>query len=146
MDYITSLPGYEEFEPYAELFIKEITPYIPIILGFMAVFVIFYIIVQWRIFNKMDEPGWKCLVPIYNTFTWFKCVWGSGWYMLLLLIPIVNLIIALIHVIKIANAFDKGAFFIIGLIFLPTLFDIILAFDRSVYVGPASGGGSRSGW
>ncbi|MBR0465020.1 MAG: hypothetical protein IJJ23_11695 [Clostridia bacterium] len=33
---------------------------------------------QWRLFTKADEKGWKCLIPIYNAYTWFKITWDTS--------------------------------------------------------------------
>ncbi|NLE24708.1 MAG: hypothetical protein GX625_05080 [Clostridiaceae bacterium] len=93
------------------------------------------IVAIWRIFVKAGEPGWAAIVPFYNLYTFFKITWGSGWKFLLLLIPIVNFVIIVITMVKLARAFGKGGGFAVGLIFLNIIFYCILAFDNSRYIG-----------
>ena len=33
----------------------------------------------WRLFEKTDVAGWKCLIPIYNLYKEVEIVTGSGW-------------------------------------------------------------------
>lgn len=45
----------------------------------------FAIVCWWKLYQKMEEPGWKALVPFYNEYTIFKRVWkpvAFVWYML----------------------------------------------------------------
>ena len=96
---------------------------------------IFCLIALWAIFEKAYEPGWGALIPIYNSYQYFKITWGNGWYFLLLLIPFVNVIIAIITTFKLARSFGKSGGFAVGLIFLSVIFYCILAFDQSQYLG-----------
>lgn len=50
------------------------------ILTFGAIFYILYIIASWRIFKKAGEPGWKALIPIYNTYITYKIVNMQSWF------------------------------------------------------------------
>ena len=53
----------------------------------------------------------------------------------LLLIPIANIVILIITMVKLAKAFGKSGGFAVGLIFLSIIFYCILAFDQSMYLG-----------
>lgn len=97
----------------------------------------------WKMFEKAGEPGWKILIPFYNLYMQFKICWGSGWYMLLGLVPFINYVLGVIHAYKTAKAFGKGIGFTIGLIFLYPIFILILGFGDSVYVGPYGNGGNN---
>lgn len=105
------------------------------------------IVALWMIFQKANEEGWAAIVPFYNLFVLYKITWGNGWFFLLLLIPIANLIIAIITMVKLAKAFGKGGGFACGLIFLNVIFYCILAFSKDiVYVGiDGQGGGNNAG-
>jgi len=96
---------------------------------------IFCLIALWAIFEKAFEPGWGALIPIYNFYLYFKITWGSGWYFLLMLIPYVNIIIAMITIFKLARAFGKSYWFGLGLLFLNVIFLGILAFGKPRYQG-----------
>lgn len=104
------------------------------------------IVAMWMIFKKAGKPGWAAIVPFYNIYVMYEITWGSGWRFLMLLIPIYNIILAIQTQVKLAKAFGKSGGFAVGLIFLPYVFDPILAFDRSVYLGvPGKGSnGSRA--
>lgn len=98
--------------------------------------VVLMIIANWKLFTKAGEAGWKSLIPFYNLYTLVKIVDGNGIKFLLLCIPIVNVIYGIILNIRMAKAYGKGIGFAIGLILLPNLFQLILAFGSAQYVGP----------
>jgi hypothetical protein len=91
----------------------------------------------WRIFTKAHLPGWGSLIPIYNLYLWFKLAGKSGWWLLLLLIPFVNLIALFICLISAARAFGRSGWFGVGMIFLSVIFFPILAFGDATYSPPA---------
>ena len=96
---------------------------------------VFMIVALWKLFTKFGEPGWKAIIPFYNIWIEFKYIWGKGAAMFLLLIPVVNLVIAIILCVKEARAFGKGGGFAVGLVFLPIIFVPILAFGDAKYQG-----------
>jgi len=96
---------------------------------------IFYIFCLWRIFTKAGKPGWAAIIPIYNTIVLLNIGGLSGWFVLLGLVPLVNIILAIIIYWNLGKAFGKGVGFQVGLIILSFIFIPILAFDSSRYVG-----------
>jgi hypothetical protein len=56
---------------------------------------IFLIAAQWKIYTKAGQPGWACIIPIYNVYVMLKIVGKPWWWLLLMLIPFVNLIYAI---------------------------------------------------
>ncbi len=103
---------------------------------------IFYIAVialmlvsTWKVYVKAGKPGWACLIPIYNTLVLLEIVGKPWWYLLLMLIPVVNIVIWIMVMLDLARAFGKGSGFGIGLIFLPMIFFPILAFGDAKYQG-----------
>lgn len=94
------------------------------------------IVAMWKIFSKAGQAGWKSIIPIYNVYTLCKIADGNGWKFLLLLIPIVNIVYAIMLVFRLAKSFGKGVGFGFGLLFLSTIFTLILAFGSASYVGP----------
>jgi len=103
---------------------------------FEVIFAILLIIALWRIFEKASVPGWMSIVPFVNAYQEFKITWGNGWLFLLMFIPIVNIVIEIITMVKLSKAFGHGGGYACGLIFLPTIFFLILGFDDSRYIGP----------
>lgn len=94
------------------------------------------IIAMWKIFKKAGKPGWASIIPFYNTYCLFDLAWGNGWLFLLSLIPCVNIVVMIMLYFKLAKAFGKGTAFGFGLLFLNTIFVLILGFGNSEYVGP----------
>jgi hypothetical protein len=92
----------------------------------------------WGIFVKAGEPGWAGLIPIYNTLVLLRVVGRPWWWLLLYLIPVVDLVVLVIVYYDLSKSFGHGVGFMIGLIFLVVIFLLILAFGASVYRGPAA--------
>ena len=97
------------------------------------------IVALWKIFTKAGQPGWASLIPIYNVYIWCKIVGRPGWWVILMLIPFVNFIIAIILCIDLAKSFGNGVGFGVGLAFLGIIFFPILGFGSAQYQGPAVG-------
>ncbi|NPA39940.1 MAG: signal peptidase I [Thermodesulfobacteria bacterium] len=89
---------------------------------------------MWKVFEKANQPGWASMIPIYNTYILIKIAKKPGWWILLYLIPLVNLIIALIVSINVAKNFGKSTAFGLGLTFLPFIFFPILGFGEAKYI------------
>lgn len=96
--------------------------------------VIFMFVALWKIFKKAGQPGWACLVPIYNLVVMLQIVHKPTWWVFFAFIPIVNIIAGLIIMNEFAKAFGKRASFTLGLIFLPFIFYPILGFGKSTYI------------
>lgn len=108
------------------------------------------IIAEWKIFKKAGQKGWEAIVPFYNSYTSYKIYWGNGWLFLVPtlcmflagIIPVVGVIFSIAAFVvtvmtqyKKAEAFGERIGFTIGLVFLPTIFDMILAFGHYEYHG-----------
>jgi uncharacterized membrane protein YecN with MAPEG domain len=87
----------------------------------------------WKVFVKAGEPGWAAIVPIYNFLILLKIAGKPAWWIILMLIPFVNLIVAIIAALAIAKNFGKGTGFGLGLAFLAPIFYPILAFGDARY-------------
>ena len=110
----------------------------------LLVIAVLAIVAGWRIFEKAGRPGWATLVPFYRDYVTCQIFWGEGW---LFLVPIVLFLLAFIPVIgfvfaigsavfniltvyKKAEAFGERIGFTIGLLLLPFIFNMILAFSK----------------
>ena len=89
---------------------------------------------SWMIFKKMGRQGWEGIVPIYNTYVLCQELYGNGWKFLLLLIPFYNIYFAIKMMVDLAKAFNQGVGFAIGLLLLPFVFNLILAFGGAQYM------------
>ena len=56
--------------------------------AFVVIFYILTVIATWKIFKKAGEPGWKCLIPIYNYYIMYKIVGMKNWFWWMLAITI----------------------------------------------------------
>jgi hypothetical protein len=90
----------------------------------------------WKVFTKAGQPGWAAIIPFYNFYILLKIVGRPGWWLLLLLIPLVNIVIAVLVAIDVAKAFGKGTGFGLGLAFLGFIFYPILGFGSATYSAP----------
>jgi Na+/H+-translocating membrane pyrophosphatase len=91
------------------------------------------IVALWKIFNKAGIAGWKSLIPFYNTYCLCKITWGTGWVFLAYIVPVVNVVIAIITQYRLAKVFGKGIGFTLGLIFLSPFFLLALGFGSAEY-------------
>jgi hypothetical protein len=101
---------------------------------YLALFVI-YVVGLWKVFEKAGEAGWKSIIPIWNTLVELRIVGYSPWYLLIFLIPLVNIVFAVIVAYKLAKAFGYG----VGMTILEFVFGIgilIIGFGDSKYLGP----------
>jgi hypothetical protein len=99
------------------------------------------IVAMWKVFTKAGKPGWASIIPIYNLYIWCKIVGRPGWWIILLLIPFVNIIVGIILCVDMAKSFGKGVGFGIGLALLGIIFWPILGFGSAQYQGPAASAG-----
>jgi hypothetical protein len=95
------------------------------------------IVAMWKIFVKAGKPGWACIIPIYNIIVLLEIVGKPWWWIILLIIPGVNIVFAIWMLNLLSKSFGKEVGFTIGLIFLSFIFLPILGFGESKYQGPA---------
>ena len=91
------------------------------------------IVSLWKVFEKAGQPGWASIIPIYNLYILVKIVGRPSWWVILFLIPFVNLVIDAIVSIDLAKKFGKEVGFGIGLFLLPFIFFPMLAFSQDKY-------------
>ncbi len=102
-------------------------------------YAIFVFASLWKVFTKAGQPGWAALIPIYNFIVLLKIVGRPIWWIVLFLVPIVNIVVLFIIYIDLAKSFGKSAGFGVGLILLGFIFLPILAWGSATYRGPAAG-------
>jgi hypothetical protein len=94
----------------------------------------------WRIFTKAGRPGWLALIPIVNTIVLIQVSGHSGWTVLFYLIPILNIIWAIVIAVHLGQSFRKDGVFSFFLLWLLSIIGyFILAFDSSTYVDRRTG-------
>jgi hypothetical protein len=113
----------------------EVSPIVWII--YLAVLVLF-IASLWRLFTKAGKPGWAAIIPIYNFIVLLEIVGRPLWWIILLLIPFVNIIVLILLYIDLAKSFGKDTVWGCLIFLLPFIFLPILAFSDAQYTGPAA--------
>jgi len=104
---------------------------------FFWLVVVIVIIGGWKLFEKAGQPPWAILIPFYNAYILLKVAGRPGWWLVLYLIPLVNIVIAIVVAIDVAKAFGQSAMFGFFLNFLlGGIGFLILGFGNYRYVGP----------
>ena len=107
--------------------------------GVWVVYCIIFLIViiaWWKIFEKAGQPGWKAIIPFYNAYILLKIVGKPGWWLILFLIPFVNLVFVIWTYNMLSKSFGKDEAFTVGLVLLGFIFFPVLGFGSSKYLGP----------
>ena len=93
---------------------------------------------MWQMFEKAGESGWAAVVPGYNLAVLLKISYKPVWWLMLLLIPFVNLIALIYIYFAVAKVFGQGLVVtLLTSLFVPLAF-VYMGFSRNVkYVGMA---------
>ncbi len=102
-------------------------------------FVALHVAGMWRVFAKAGQPPWAALVPIYNFVILLKVAGKPLWWLVLFLVPVVNVVFMILTAIGVAKAFGKSTGFGVLLAVLGPIFFAILGFGSAQYQGPPSG-------
>ena len=92
------------------------------------------LLAMWKLFVKMEEPGWAAIVPLYNTWILCKHTWSTPILgMIGMLVPGLNFIFSIITIFKLCKKFDKGTLFCILSIFFSPICLLILGLGKDEY-------------
>jgi hypothetical protein len=108
-----------------------------IVSGIGIIVAILMIISMWKIYVKAEKPGWASIVPIYQILVLLEIIGKPWWWLLLYLIPFVNIIFLIWTINLLSKSFGNGVGFTLGLLFLSVIFYPVLAFGGAKYQGPA---------
>ena len=110
---------------------------IPLIIFGVAIFIL-EIVALWFTLEKAGEPGWAAIIPVYNWLEVIKIAGKPWWFILLFLIPVVNVVVYIVVLHGVSKNFGKGGWFTVGLFFFRFIFLAILGFGNSTYSGDKS--------
>ena len=105
-------------------------------LAFVVVMYAIVSILLGRIFKKAGQPQWKAWVPVYNQWTLLQLGGKPGWWALVMLIPIVQIVgivMLYISMYNIGLKLQKSGAFVLWAIFFPLVWYVWLAVDKSVW-------------
>lgn len=91
----------------------------------------------WKVFSKAGKPGWAALIPFYNIYVLLQIVERPVWWIVLMLIPFVNIVFAVIVTHDLSKSFGRGVGTTLLLIFLPYIGYPLLGFGDATYQGPS---------
>ena len=89
-----------------------------------------------KIFKKAGVAGWIAWVPFYNNWKLLELGDQKGFWSVLAIVPVVNIVSAVFVVIAmyhIGLKLQKDGWFVIIAIFLPLIWEAWLAFDSSTW-------------
>ena len=113
---------------------------------FIGVLVAIIVASMWKMFEKAGQPGWAAIIPIYNYVVLLQIVGKPWWWIFLFMIPLANIVFAIIMYVELARSFGKSTAFAIGLIFLSIVFFPILGFGDARYIGPGGRSSAVPAW
>jgi hypothetical protein len=99
----------------------------------LVMLIAIYFVGRWKLYQKAGEEGWASIIPIYNTYKLITISGNPGWYLLMLLIPIVNIVFVIMIMNGLSAQFGKSAGYTWGLIFLGIIFLPRLGFDEHAH-------------
>jgi len=117
-----------------------------VVIFIYVVLIVAIVASNWILFTKAGQPGWAAIIPIYNIVVLLQITGKPVWWVVLAIIPCVNLswiVLGFIVAIALAERFGKGVGFGIGLALLPFVFYPLLAFSDARYTPPPPEGGQR---
>jgi len=106
------------------------------VMGLIYLVVLIVVVASmWKLFTKAGKPGWAAIVPIYNIVVLLEIVGKPVWWIVLFVIPLANLVAAVLINFELAKVFGKSGGFAVGLILLGPVFLPMLAFGSAQYQG-----------
>lgn len=86
----------------------------------------------WKIFTMFNQPGWACIVPLYNIIVMLRIVGWDPVKFWFFFIPIYNIYLAIMLAKDLAGKFGKGTIgYALGMCILPFIFLPMLAFKET---------------
>jgi signal peptidase I len=92
------------------------------------------------LFKKAGEDLWKAYVPLYNFYIIIKITGRPSWWVIMLIIPILNFFYALGLLLDLAKCFGKNKFYQHALILIASPFYLLYMglSEKTKYVGPVT--------
>ena len=116
------------------------------------VFEIAAVVGLWMMFTKMNEDGWKAIIPFYNQYKLCEKTMGDPWYwvrLFVIIIPFIGWIAYFYFKYQIgkavARSFGQADSWAWGYTFLEPVFYCITGFGQYNYYGVMGSGDARTG-
>lgn len=109
----------------------------------LLIFFILYIVLPyaglWKMFEKAGVPGWKGIIPVYNAWEMIKLSGRPKWWIILVLLPVINILILIGITLDFVKSFGKFKFSEhAAAVVLPFIYLYKWGKDKeSKYIGPS---------
>ncbi len=104
------------------------------LLGLVGLFLMFAMFAGiWKIFEKAGQPGWACIIPIYNIIVLLRVARLSSIFVLAFFCPLVNIIVAIYVWMRIARSFGQSEALGCVVPFMPFIFIPLIGFSANEY-------------
>ncbi|WP_374165412.1 signal peptidase I [Arcticibacter sp. MXS-1] len=64
----------------------------------------------WKLFVKAGRQGWEAIIPLYNVYVMLKLTGRPMWWLIIFLIPVINIIIGIGLIIDFVKCYRKFTF------------------------------------
>ncbi|MEO6849936.1 MAG: DUF5684 domain-containing protein, partial [Mucilaginibacter sp.] len=94
----------------------------------------------WKLFEKAGLSGWQGIIPIYNIYVMIKLSGKPWWWIILAIIPVINILFLIGITIDFLKSFGKFKLseHAAGVL-LPFIFMLKWGFDKETkYLGPVA--------
>ncbi|MCK5250148.1 MAG: hypothetical protein KAJ98_09315 [Spirochaetaceae bacterium] len=107
----------------------------PALIVLWIVVSIVLIIANWKIFTKAGKPGWAIIIPIYNIIVMLQIVDKPLWWIIMLIIPGVNVVFMIMILYNLVLKFGQPGWHVILALFFGIIYYPYLAFSKASYTG-----------
>ncbi|MCQ1945986.1 MULTISPECIES: DUF5684 domain-containing protein [unclassified Arthrobacter] len=115
------------------------------LVGSMLVFGIIGIVVgglaMMGMFKKAGRKPWEAFVPVYAQVVLFRIAGMSGWWFLAMLVPVLNIVAAVLLAINLAKVFGQGVLIAVLIILFGVFVYFYLSYGSARYFGPQASKG-----
>lgn len=91
------------------------------------------LVAGWKLYVKAGQAGWVSIIPILNVLGLLKIIHRPLWWIVLFLIPIVNIVAWIIAMNDLSKAFGRGLGTTLLLVFLTPIGYLLLGFGSDRY-------------
>jgi len=107
---------------------------------FFTPIIILYTAGLWKLFQKAGQPGWAALIPLYNAYIILKITGRPVWWLIWLIMPLINILVMMGLLIDLAKSFGKYGFWQhVGAVIVPFIVLPLWGFDKhTVYLGQSA--------
>jgi hypothetical protein len=105
-----------------------------VLLVLSLAWLVLVLVAGWKMYVKASQPGWVAVIPFLNVFGLLKIVHRPLWWFVLFLVPLVNIVVAVIVLNDLSKAFGRGLGTTLLLVFLTPIGYLVLGFGDDAYV------------